>query len=1181
MGTYLQGVQSIIPSIQPHDTGLNMVANLLQLKQSQYDSNYKQLNKMYGQFYYADLTRDDNIKRRDATVQQIDLDLKRIAGLDLSLDQNVQQASQVFKPFYEDGALMKDMAWTKNFNNTLGAAEGLLKSDDEKARKQYWDEGIRELQYRREEFKNAAPEEAMGFGDPVYTSYVNVGEKTRELAKKAGLSYEKTSMSPDGKWIMKNKNGQLIIEPLSSLFEAELGRDPAVQAVYKTQAYVNRKDFAKGEADKYGGEAQAEMEYMKDAYGKMKKLTENRHADKQANSKAYDARIADIQAQIKQNGSDPILERDLEQYQEAKKVNDEILGKLDEQLNQFNNSYSSSGNTSTGEFKNPYKDVNQLRNVVDGNMANMLMNEDLMSAATRLAYTDAKEDFKENPYAVLDVKHAHQLSEINAAGSWRYQTEQLKGANRLKAIEAEAYYDEFSYSGAPKEGKSSGSGKGSGSGKTVSEDAYLEALGTASNLAAPAEKQKEAAATIKKYEEQTKKVNDAFEVVEVTEGGAKDKSNKAVEESKILQDKYDKYGKAGVLKLLKTYEQAYKDKQLTKEEFFRLVAPKGEAMIPENMINHPAYSGKEYTEPQKLFTDPSYLVSKVEKEGPDFLLKYTNREKAWKTKDLKSSGGKYTQQELIQMQKKSKLEDDNYTMSLMKKGTNWVYKNPNIGSVKVARLQGLDTDLANSFIFSRNMQDFRNWRHETKDAIVDDMYSSLSKDPKIIREFGTAKFDKNGKYLKTDMSRFKEELNNMFDESGKLNPNYKLKTNYEISFDQERYARAQNQQGAFNFGTPDFDVSQLRPEQQPGQVIAKPIYLSGTSGPETGYEYQGPKSYSEAITDINKTIMSQFVSSASNIYTDSDDRHVLGNMKIPFTKSATDNPNAIAGKGLKTNVDLSDPSSLGAISFFQFGKDWSNMKDAINGVDRFVSFEGASVAGLNSATAEEAGDFEKSTSNIGKNLLDKYFEWARKNDTEANSFSMIGQNLAAENTDLGAMKIMLPEKFLKEHLIDKEKNPNGMLDETSYENLTKYGLTVIAPNKDFNNMLHNSMTTPLQAHVNYNNSYTWNHPSGTGSFTIRKGGEGEGDYVTEKVLKDYYGQQVGSTGVVNSILYGENLEFALENGVNELNDWTNNTLKKYSQQSKNIQMKPVAPAPAPQPVAPQPEEKPFSLGQPD
>ena len=84
MGTYLQGVQSIIPSIQPHDPGINMVANLLQLKQNQYDTNYKSLNKMYGQFYYADLTRDDNIQKRDNTVQQIDFDLKRISGLDLS-----------------------------------------------------------------------------------------------------------------------------------------------------------------------------------------------------------------------------------------------------------------------------------------------------------------------------------------------------------------------------------------------------------------------------------------------------------------------------------------------------------------------------------------------------------------------------------------------------------------------------------------------------------------------------------------------------------------------------------------------------------------------------------------------------------------------------------------------------------------------------------------------------------------------------------------------------------------------------------------------------------------------------------------------------------------------------------------------------------------------------------------
>ena len=68
MGTYLQGVESIIPSLQPYDNGLNVVSNLLQLKQSQYDTNYAQLGKMYGQYYYGDLTREDNIKKRDNTV---------------------------------------------------------------------------------------------------------------------------------------------------------------------------------------------------------------------------------------------------------------------------------------------------------------------------------------------------------------------------------------------------------------------------------------------------------------------------------------------------------------------------------------------------------------------------------------------------------------------------------------------------------------------------------------------------------------------------------------------------------------------------------------------------------------------------------------------------------------------------------------------------------------------------------------------------------------------------------------------------------------------------------------------------------------------------------------------------------------------------------------------------------
>ena len=1168
MGTYLQGVQSIIPSIQPHDTGLNMVANLLQLKQNQYDSNYKQLNKMYGQFYYADLTRDDNIKRRDATVQQIDMDLKRIAGLDLSLEQNVQQASQIFKPFYEDGALMKDMAWTKNFNNTYGAAEGLLKSDDEKARKQYWDDGIRELQYRREEFKNASADEAMGFGNVVYTPYVNVAEKTRELAKSAGLSYEKTSMSADGKWIMKNKNGQLLIEPLSSLFEAELGKDPSVQAVYRTQAYVNRKDFAKGEADKYGGEAQAEMEYMKDAYGKMKKLTESRHADKQANAKMYDAQIADIQKQIKEQGSDPLLERQLQQYQEAKGVNDEILGKLDEQLNQFNSSYSSSGNTSTGQFQNPYKDVNQLRNVVDGNMANMLMNEDLMSAATTLAYTDAKEDFKENPYAVLDVKHAHQLSEINAAGSWRYQTEQLRGQNRMQAIQAEAYYDEFSYSGEPKAPKSSGGSKsGSGSGKKVSDEQVAQAQEILNNPLANQQAITEAKATLKKHEEQQEfNVFDVFKLLDSSEGGFVKGQDLSKLEKQSIETLFDQKGKAGMIGLLKVYDQAIQNGEMTTQQFYDAVKPAGAKEMKGgfNVL-------KRENLPDPAFTSPKEMIKKIESEGVDFLLKHTNKE----SQDvmIKNYKGEKVRDAMDVERKKFagykegtvKYSDnikDNYMASFLANGTSWLTKNSNLTTVKSAMRQGLDTELAIANTISKNVQDSRKWRYETRELVADNVYNSLKKDPTMIREFGTAKFDKNGKYLSTDMSRLREEIGNMYDESGNINPNYKLKTNY-ITETKNRKEKMQNDP-AFKM-LPEFvkksllsnfSEYELRPEYRTrnNQIIGAPMYTQHSD------DYVAPKSFEEASNLLNKQILDQFTKSARDIYSDVGNKHIIGD--VPgFVKKDLEGGSGFGMRPLTSRIDLSKPNSLGAITFWEFTKDWANLRNLIDGIENVISFEGASPTGYQSGKIEPGifgtsffdRSYEETSSALGKRLLDDYMEWTKEHGTKANAFDMIAQRVAAEDITKGSMKIKFPEKFLKEMLLDEEKNPNGYIEQADYDKLIQNGLTVIAPNTKFNNSLHNSTMSPLQSHVEYNDKYTWNHPSGLGSFTIRKGDPSDPDYITETTYKDYNGEIIES--VVNrSTTFGPNLESALGSGIDDLNGWVYDDLKKFSQQQKNIQM---------------------------
>ena len=143
MATYIQGVPAYVPQFQPYQPDLNFESNLMQMKQSQYDTNWKALNNVYGQYFYADLTRDPNLKKKEDIMKNIEFNLQRVAGLDLSLSQNTDQAMQVFKPFYEDNVLMKDMAWTKTKNAQRSYGLSLKNETDKAKSKMYWNEGIK------------------------------------------------------------------------------------------------------------------------------------------------------------------------------------------------------------------------------------------------------------------------------------------------------------------------------------------------------------------------------------------------------------------------------------------------------------------------------------------------------------------------------------------------------------------------------------------------------------------------------------------------------------------------------------------------------------------------------------------------------------------------------------------------------------------------------------------------------------------------------------------------------------------------------------------------------------------------------------------------------------------------------------------------------------------------------
>ena len=415
MSTYLQGVTDYIPQIQPFQPDLNFYNTLLSTKQTQYDTNWKALNKMYSQYYNADLTREGNINKRDNFMKQAEFNLQRISQLDLSLEKNIDQATQIFKPFYEDKSLMKDMAWTKNHTRQLNIANSLKGSSNKDDRDMYWDTGVTAMNYKKEEFKNASEEEALNFENVEYTRYVNVNKEAMKLAKESGLSITTPEPLTRGDdWIITTTNGERLIEPLSKLFESQLGSDPAIQAVYKTQAYVDRKNYAASNAAQFkNGESEAEMKYLETQFNTLKEENTRRLQTLKENSNSYDAKIADLKKQIENKTASPSAVQDLKVYQMNKDINEKILKRVADEQDELDGGSSKTATTSTG-FVNPYGDIKSLRWKVDNAWASKLMQKDLNEAAEEFAYRNYKQEIKANPYKVKEIDHSYRMSEIAA-----------------------------------------------------------------------------------------------------------------------------------------------------------------------------------------------------------------------------------------------------------------------------------------------------------------------------------------------------------------------------------------------------------------------------------------------------------------------------------------------------------------------------------------------------------------------------------------------------------------------------------------------------------------------------------------------------------------------------------------------------------------------------------------------
>ena len=425
MATYLEGVGTYIPALQPYQPNLNLIANVLEKRQTQYDTNFKAINDIYGKYFYADLSREDNLKRKDAMLKQIDLDLKRIAGLDLSLSQNANQALQVFKPFYEDSYLMKDMATTKNYKSRRATAEGLKNSGDKDKQSQYWLTGIKAMDYQMEEFKAMPLEQTLGFQDPTYTPYKNPTEYFTKLAKDADLSIDITRPTPDGMYFVRQKNGELLIDPLSTLFTSAVQNDPALQAIYATQAYVDRKDNIYANKDKYGGNLEeSERAYLTEEFAKLQKFNAQFSEQSQANLSQKKAIKKDVDKAYTDDTYTERTDQASQALDESIARNQAVANQAEALNKEMSSGKSSSSVTSNGIDEN--MDIETLRAKVDYGRAVQLMSEDINASVSALMNKDRVEDIEVNPVGLENLRHGHRLSEMKQKFNYDVQKMQYK-----------------------------------------------------------------------------------------------------------------------------------------------------------------------------------------------------------------------------------------------------------------------------------------------------------------------------------------------------------------------------------------------------------------------------------------------------------------------------------------------------------------------------------------------------------------------------------------------------------------------------------------------------------------------------------------------------------------------------------------------------------------------------------
>jgi len=421
MATYIQGQVDYISQIQPTEPNLAFDAQILQTKQAKYDANHKKVSDLYGSLLNSAMTRSDNVQARDEFFKIINDDIRRMGGLDFSLDQNVQAAASVFQSIYTNDGIVKDMVWTKNYNNEVNRMEGFKNClDEDKCGGLYWEEGEKAMQYKRMEFKNATASQALGIGDVQFVPYKNVMKEAIKIAKDAGLSIEIDQLSQDGNYMITTKNGTNLKSPLTALFNKSIGQNPQFAQMFKTKAYVDRNDWAYGKVSmgEYKDVNEANLGYLREVNRQNQAKIED-----QADALNVDIGLLDQKTrELQEDFNNGLFVEGSERYNELM----ELKG-----LQQNAKSAKSYLDQINSISPSNYAAIESLTDNMDTQNGYSFFSDEINDAAQTLAFKDYKVSMKADDFAKMKTENKYKMQQMAVQHTYDMEEEAQKQEGRI------------------------------------------------------------------------------------------------------------------------------------------------------------------------------------------------------------------------------------------------------------------------------------------------------------------------------------------------------------------------------------------------------------------------------------------------------------------------------------------------------------------------------------------------------------------------------------------------------------------------------------------------------------------------------------------------------------------------------------------------------------------------------